>query len=294
VKQAARLDLIGRRSRVLRATGSLSSLPDMRLLDIDGALIRVRVAGKGPPVLLVPDPPNVIEHYGGLFASLKQDFTVVCFDLVGFGFSVAPRGFEFSIEEQAGFAAGLIRALDVRGAVWAACCLPAYVGLAVARQAPSLLRALVAGQAPSWDQELRWARQMATKGGLGTPVLGQVVMSLMKKRVASGWYDVAASEKARPWMSEAAMSAFERGASFPLASAFQASFSEGQATGPVEIPSTFVWGALDRTHRKTDQQSSTQNARDPRLVTFDRSAHFPDLEEPDRFIEQIHRVGVAR
>src|SRR5688572_279329 len=38
----------------------------------------------GPVVVLVPDGPNVIEHYAGLMSKLAESCRVVCFDMPGF------------------------------------------------------------------------------------------------------------------------------------------------------------------------------------------------------------------
>ena len=44
-----------------------------------------------------------------------------------------------------------------------------------------------------------------------------------------------------------------------------------------------LWGARDRTHRKTNMQSSLTYFRNAELVTFDDAGHCPELECPDRF-----------
>ena len=47
------------------------SAADVRFVELREATLRVRVAGEGTAaVVIVPDPPNVIEHYDGLIALL--------------------------------------------------------------------------------------------------------------------------------------------------------------------------------------------------------------------------------
>src|SRR5207244_1817669 len=51
----------------------------VRFVELPQATLRVRVAGTGPVALvIVPDPPNVIEHYDRLIALLAPHLRVVC------------------------------------------------------------------------------------------------------------------------------------------------------------------------------------------------------------------------
>src|SRR5690348_12324795 len=71
------------------------------VVDLPRAAIRVRIAGRGrPTIAIVPDPPNVIEHYDRLIDLLAPDFRVVCFEAPGFGFSTAKPDFDFALDAQ--------------------------------------------------------------------------------------------------------------------------------------------------------------------------------------------------
>ena len=48
-----------------------------------------------------------------------------------------------------------------------------------------------------------------------------------------------------------------------------------------------VWGGADRTHRHSDPHSIAEHAPGARVVEFPDAAHFPDLEEPERFSETL-------
>jgi pimeloyl-ACP methyl ester carboxylesterase len=47
--------------------------------------VHYRVAGHGPPVVLIPDPPRSSRAFAELLESLGEDFTVLAFDLPGYG-----------------------------------------------------------------------------------------------------------------------------------------------------------------------------------------------------------------
>src|SRR5690349_15193716 len=62
-----------------RRAGRPPERPGTRLWDVGGAVLRVRTAGeRGPTLVIVPDPPNVIEHYDRLIELLVPDVRVVC------------------------------------------------------------------------------------------------------------------------------------------------------------------------------------------------------------------------
>lgn len=287
------LDLMGRQRRLDRARRHGLSRPGTELIEVEDAVVRVRSVGRGEQtIVLVPDPPNVIEHYDHIVALLQRYVRVVCVELPGFGFSVPPRSFGFGIDDQASVVGPALRALGLRGAVWAASCLPAYVGLSIARRHQGLLAALVCGQAPSWDQELDWAHRLAAKGGLATPYLGQIMVHVLKRRIVGGWYSAAALPSYKAQFEQVALGVMRQGGGYPLASTFQASFGNVSADKPVDVPATFVWGTQDRTHRHSDPESCRFNARSSEVVIFRGSAHFPDLEESDRFVELVReRAG---
>lgn len=289
--KASSLDLAGRRKRLSRAEARASTRTGMKLVEVDGAIIRTRDVGDGQPIVLMPDPPNVIEHHDALVASLEKRYRVVCFELPGFGFSVPPRGFGFSVDEYAHLAVGLFSELGLDRPIWASSCLPSYVGLRVAARHPGLLSGLVCGQAPSWDEELRWASRIDRPRILSRPVVGQLFMRVASQRVAAGWYEAAAPPARREQMAMMALDALRHGGAYSLASLFQRFFSGAERLGPVDIRSVFVWGEVDRTHRKTDRGSVRENARHPKIVEFAESAHFPDLEEPERFAGVVSEVA---
>ena len=289
------LDLWPRGRRIEAANRARTTRPGMSLVEVEGAVIRIRESGQADSsrtVVLVPDPPNVIEHYDQLFSKLEEHARVICFELPGFGFSVAGGGFGFSLDEYADASASLMKSLGVSSPVivWAASCLPAYVGFRVATRHPGALTAMVAGQAPSWDEQLRWARRIDRPRILSRPVIGQLFMGAAAARVARGWYEVAALPSEREWIEAIALDALARGASYSLASSFQR-FASGLPQQNFSLPTVFVWGTLDRTHRKTDRDTALEVAPDATIVELKHCAHFPDLEAPSDFARLVDQVA---
>ncbi len=265
-------------------------MSETRFLELAGGRVRVKTAGSGPAtVVIVPDPPNVIEHYDRLIELLEPELRVVCFEAPGFGFSTPARGFGFAIEEQAAVATQLLEQIDAAPAVLAFPCVSAYVALRIAERRPDLVAAIVASQAPSWQDELRWARRVDSPRVISRRVIGQAVMRLMPGRIAASWYAEALPDQdlvaayAAP-----ARAALKRGARFSLADAFQALLRPGAFDGaPVERPALIVWGGSDRTHSRSDPRSMREHLPDAELLEFPDCGHFPDLEQPERFASAV-------
>jgi pimeloyl-ACP methyl ester carboxylesterase len=74
-----------------RTTYQVQSAPDTEYLELEGNWVRYRVAGGGPPVVLVHGWLSSGEIWERLAGRLAQRFTVYTLDLTGFGESDKPR-----------------------------------------------------------------------------------------------------------------------------------------------------------------------------------------------------------
>ena len=150
-------------------------------------------------------------------------------------------------------------------------------------------------QAPSWSEELKWAKKVGMNGVLKTPGVGNIVMALGKRKVAKQWYGVALPDSIRGDAFYAtAMRAFDEGGRFPLASAWRGMFSHEETDfQPVFQPTLVVWGGADRTHSRTDKRSILDHAPNAHFVEFPTAGHFPELEEPDLFRQELFKFLAA-
>jgi pimeloyl-ACP methyl ester carboxylesterase len=264
----------------------------MRFVKLPSATLRVRTGGDaGPAVVSIPDPPNVIEHHDALFELLEGWARPVCAELPGAGFSVPARSFGFTVEDAATTITQLLEELDTAPYVLAFSCASAYLALRIAAARPDLVSALALTQAPSWPQELEWARRLDRLRTLRTPVLGQLTMLATRRTVARGWYDAAlpkdAPDEKRRRFLDPSMEALDKGGEFCLASMFQGMFRAEEPLQPVDQPALAVWGGADRTHRRSDGRSIVEHAPNARWIEFTEAGHFPELEEPERFSETL-------
>jgi len=237
--------------------------------------------------VFVCDTPVFIEHYDRLFELLVPSMRVLCLELPGMGFSRPAPGFDFTLRSQANAVLELLQSEGVQKCVLAFSCVGAYMALLLAATAPALVQGVVCIQAPSWSEEKAWARRIDFGGRsiVATPVLGQLVVRAGKRAIAGRWFDKAlgpAADKAH--FIATASSAFDAGSPWALASMVQSYF--GRADPVLQAASQkalVLWGAQDRTHRRTNKQSSLAYFPDAEVVTFDDAGHCPELEYPDRF-----------
>ncbi|MCA9623781.1 MAG: alpha/beta hydrolase, partial [Myxococcales bacterium] len=160
--------------------------------------------------------------------------------------------------------------------------------LEAARMEPETVAAVVLCQTPSFPDVLRWTRRVDFKGLVATPVLGQVLVRATRRRLARAWYDAALPEAVdrKPYL-EPALQAYDQGADYCLASALQAVQRSEPPRTKVEVPVLSIWGALDRTHRRSDPAALAEIAPHLDLRIFDDAGHFPDLEQPRRFADEV-------
>jgi pimeloyl-ACP methyl ester carboxylesterase len=282
------LDTFGARRR-LRRIGrgpAFSSRSGIGRLDLGAAVIRFRTEGQGAhTIVLAADPPVVIEHYDELVGFLEDDFRVVVLELPGFGFSLPMPGLTFDFTATNDLIAAGLKRLQLGPYVLAFPCVSAYCAIDIAARFPDLVTGVVAMQAPSWPQEVKWKHGRDPGGLLSKPVIGQLALRALRRKVPRKWFGAAIGRRELlPGFVETADAAMADGACFCLASVFQRYLTdEAPVLGPVRQPAMVIWGEADRSHRHTDKASTLTLLPGAREERFGRAGHFPELEEPELF-----------
>lgn len=280
--------------------GVMTSMGRIRVLDTVSAsavgpdrqgVIRCDHVERDEPehcVVLVPDGPNLIEHHERLIALLSSQVRVVCLEMPGFGHSLPGPSYRHSLDEGATVMLGVLDALGVGKVTLAVSCANGFYALRAARRSPERFASLVLAQTPSLAAMHNWTKRVVPRP-LRIPVFGQVIAWLFRGRMAHAWYRSALPEGSdpEPWQRHA-RHALASGGCFCLAGVVQRLMAEKQESlAGVVTPVTIVWGTQDRSHRQTDPASGAQDLPQAEIVIFDRSGHFPDLEEPDRFSQLV-------
>lgn len=259
---------------------------------VGNAEIRVLVSsdpGAGLQTLVVvPDPPNVIEHLLPLIAEFSKHVRVVAFELPGFGYSYPDAGFKFDISSQTTTFEALFRYLNINNAVLDISCLGAYVGINFAHAYPERVHRLMLQQVPNFKEAQIWAQRADLWGLIRTPWIGQLFMRYLHKVVANHWYHSALpathDEEKYQYFARPAIDALTHGGCFCLADAYQTLLAKSQFTLPVlkqEI--SIIWGGADKTHALTSRASLLKDLPKACFHEFSNCGHFPSLEAPELY-----------
>ena len=258
----------------------------IRFMDLGQHLIRYRVLGNGPNVVVfVTDPPVVIEHYDYLADLLAKDYKVVIFEPPGFGFSVPSLGFDYRYTSLVDIIEVFLDKLALGPITFVAPCVLGYGAIGLAHRRPDLILQLVLPQVPSWAEILKWKQRRDPKGLLSIPVFSQLMLKKLKKQRTPLWFDMATGYSSKAASFNAiAQEAFEHGALFNLASGFQ-NLLTGTSPLPRELAAKtlFLWGEKDVSNCDTCKESSLEMIPHGHLIRLPDVGHFPELEAPDTF-----------
>ena len=131
--------------------------PDPRLFPFTSRWFDSRVGkvhyideGSGDPILFLHGNPTWSFLYRGIIIRLKKKFRCIAVDYPGFGLSARPDDYDYTPREHAGVVTDLVRHLDLRhltimGQDWGG-----PIGMRVAADEVSRLRALVMGNTWFW------------------------------------------------------------------------------------------------------------------------------------------------
>src|SRR5215212_3195440 len=119
--------------------------PAGRFVHVDGVRLRYREWGQGPAVVVLHGNSGTLEDPGssGLVERLARTHRVIVPDRPGFGYSGRPRGTLWTPTAQARLIRKALGALGVEEAVVYGHSLGAQVAVALALEAPDLVRGLV-------------------------------------------------------------------------------------------------------------------------------------------------------
>ena len=243
-----------------------------------------------PCVVFVPDGPNVIEHYGALFALLSPHLRVVCFDMPGFGFSLPESTYFHSLDQGASALIGVLDALEIDRATLAFSCANGFYAIRATQRAPHRIASLFLSQTPSLEAMHAWADRVIP-WPIRVPLLGQSVAWLARRQAAHAWYDIALPKDThRDEYRRTADDTLSSGGCFCLAGVVQGLARESLATlDKFAGPCTLIWGTADRSHRHTRAESLLECMPQAEIIQFDDCGHFPDLEQPQRYAEWLLR-----
>jgi pimeloyl-ACP methyl ester carboxylesterase len=250
-----------------------------------------RVAGSGPPVVLIHGMLNSSSHWQAVARRLATRHTVVAPDLIGHGDSAAPRG-DYSLGAHAASIRDLLAAIGIERATIVGHSLGGGVAMQFFYQFPQRVERLALISSGGLGREvspvLRTAALPGVSALLAVTINPRRLAALARagRRVSergnrAGVYMRAAARALSPLENPDARGAFLQ----TLRAVIDVHGQRVSATDRLylleSLPTLIVWGERDNTIPLGHGRSAHEAIPNSRFRTLARAAHFPHLEDPD-------------
>ena len=284
---------------------SVSELParfDEWQIELHGRRVIYRVAGSGPPVVLIHGMLNSSSHWRSVALSLADEHTVIAPDLIGHGDSAAPRG-DYSLGAHAASIRDLLAAIGIDRATIVGHSLGGGVAMQFFYQFPQRVERLVLISSGGLGREVTPSLRSAALPGVSPALaltirprlvggLAYVGARLRERGVGAGVYLQAAARALRPLQSADARQAFLH----TLRAVIDVHGQRVSATDRLylleSLPTMIVWGERDNTIPLAHGRAAHEAIPHSTFKTLDGVAHFPHLEDPDG-LSQLLREFLA-
>ncbi|HEY1833271.1 MAG TPA: alpha/beta fold hydrolase [Solirubrobacteraceae bacterium] len=266
-------------------------------IQLHGRRVIYRVAGSGPPVVLIHGMLNSSIHWRTVARRLAERYTVIAPDLIGHGDSAAPRG-DYSLGAHAASIRDLLAAIGVEQATIVGHSLGGGVAMQFFYQFPQRVERLALISSGGLGREvgpmLRSAALPGVSGLLSLTIHPRVLGALwgtgarMRERgIGAGEYVQAIARALRPLQNADARQAFLH----TLRAVIDFRGQRVSATDRLylleSVPTLIVWGERDHTIPLEHGRSAHEAIPGSHFRTLAKAAHFPHLDDPDGVAEAL-------
>jgi pimeloyl-ACP methyl ester carboxylesterase len=259
-------------------------------VDLHGHQVVCRIAGEGPPVVLVHGMVNSSRHWRAVAERLAADHTVIAPDLIGHGDSATPRG-DYSLGAHASVIRDLLSVLGVRRASFVGHSLGGGIAMSFFWQFPERVERLAlvssGGLGPEVSPLLRSAAVPGSRALLravaNRPAIDGIAAS--GRRLADhgsglGVQLQAVARAMRPLQTAGARDAFVQTLRAVIDARGQRVSANDRLYLLSGVPTLVVWGERDATIPIAHGRAAHAAIPGSRFVSLPRAAHFPHLEDP--------------
>jgi pimeloyl-ACP methyl ester carboxylesterase len=258
-----------------------------------------RVAGDGPPIVLIHGMLNSSSHWQSVARDLAQDHTVVAPDLIGHGDSAAPRG-DYSLGAHAASIRDLLAAIGVERATIVGHSLGGGVAMQFFYQFPQRVERLVLISSGGLGRDVSPLLRTAALPGMSLllsltihPRMLSAIWDtggrLRGRGIGAGVHLQAIARALRPLENADARQAFLH----TLRSVIDVHGQRVAATDRLDLlesmPTLIVWGERDHTIPIEHGRRAHEAIPHSVFATLPRAAHFPHLEDPDGLARVLRR-----
>jgi pimeloyl-ACP methyl ester carboxylesterase len=258
---------------------------------LHGRRVIYRIAGSGPPIVLIHGMLNSSSHWRSVALALADRYTVIAPDLIGHGDSAAPRG-DYSLGAHAASIRDLLAAVGIERATIVGHSLGGGVAMQFFYQFPQRVERLVLISSGGLGREVKPALRSAALPGvsalLSLTIRPRVLAALaqsggrMRARgIRSGVYAQALARALRPLENADARQAFLH----TLRAVIDIHGQRVSATDRLylleSLPTLIVWGERDNTIPLSHGRDAHAAIPHSHFRTLAGAAHFPHLDDPD-------------
>jgi pimeloyl-ACP methyl ester carboxylesterase len=288
------------RAREIPRSVSVPKLPlrfDEWQIELHGRRVIYRVAGSGPPVVLIHGMLNSSSHWQSVALNLASDYTVIAPDLIGHGDSAAPRG-DYSLGAHASSIRDLLAAMGIDRASIVGHSLGGGVAMQFFYQFPQRTERLVLISSGGLGHEVSPVLRTAALPGVSAllsltihpRLLGALTDTgrrLRQRDVRLGVHMQALARALRPLENADARHAFLQ----TLRAVIDVHGQRVSATDRLylleSMPTMIVWGERDNTIPLLHGRQAHEAIPNSHFQTLPRASHFPHLEDPDGLSEVL-------
>jgi pimeloyl-ACP methyl ester carboxylesterase len=265
--------------------------------EVHGHRVIYRMAGSGPPVVLIHGMVNSSKHWEPVALRLAEEYTVIAPDLIGHGDSAAVRG-DYSLGAHASSIRDLLAALGVERATIVGHSLGGGIAMQFFYQFPQRTERLALISSGGLGHEvspmLRGAAMPGASAALWAAAHPRVLDALaglgerMRERGNGlGVYLLAFARALRPLQQAGGRRAFLQ----TLRSVIDIRGQHVSARDRLYLldgfPTLIVWGERDHTIPLAHGRRAHEDIPGSRFATLPRAAHFPHIEDPEGLAEAL-------
>jgi pimeloyl-ACP methyl ester carboxylesterase len=276
----------------------MASAFDAWQVELHGHRVIYRIAGSGPPVVLIHGMVNSSRHWEDVALRLADRYTVIAPDLIGHGDSATPRG-DYSLGAHAASIRDLLAVIGVDHATIVGHSLGGGVAMQFFYQFPQRTERLVLISSGGLGQEVSPLLRGAALPGAATilraaahrrvlDAMWWIGERMRQRGLGKGVYLQAIARALRPLERAGARKAFTQ----TLRSVIDVHGQRVSARDRLYLlrgfPALIVWGERDHTIPQSHGLAAHEAIPGSHFVTLPRAAHFPHLEDPEGLATALH------
>jgi pimeloyl-ACP methyl ester carboxylesterase len=266
-------------------------------IELHGHRVIYRIAGDGPPVVLIHGMVNSSRHWEKVALRLADRYTVVAPDLLGHGDSAAVRG-DYSLGAHACSIRDLLTTIGIDRATVVGHSLGGGIAMQFFYQFPQRVERLALVSSGGLGHEVSPLLRGAALPGAALGIwlvanrrvreaIDRAGERMRARGVRKGVYLQAVARAMRPVQEAAARRA--------LLQTLRAVIDvRGQRVSAMdrlyllgELPTLIVWGERDNTIPISHGLAAHAQIPNSHFVTLPKAAHFPNLEDPDGLADAL-------